>query len=285
MRKAFRHTGVLMMLGVVALGLVGAAYTLWFEDLQITTQASTGTFNADVSIHPWNGSDFGAGQAGTGLYPHSGHPIVGIFSQPIPTSFTRSAGYVFAHAGDFGGTFGNFPADKPPTVCDGSITTFGSAPANANDTTNSNQLTMIMSGLYPYAGCTYRIDFHNTGTVPMHITALAPVEGDYVLCNQGVTNPNDPSCTALHNYPNPPGGSDQGISVVYSNCGFGAPAANGQLFIGTDTPLQLETGEEATCDVTVLLDQGDNLEGKTIIASSRFRAHQWNEVVNAPVAP
>ena len=42
MRKAFRHTGVLMMLGVVALGLVGAAYTLWYEELNLNATVKTG---------------------------------------------------------------------------------------------------------------------------------------------------------------------------------------------------------------------------------------------------
>ena len=42
MRKAFRHTGVLMMLGVVALGLVGAAYTLWYENLTLNCERHNG---------------------------------------------------------------------------------------------------------------------------------------------------------------------------------------------------------------------------------------------------
>ena len=51
MPKAFKHTGVLMMLAVVALGLVGAGYALWYEELSVTTTIQTGTFNADWSLH------------------------------------------------------------------------------------------------------------------------------------------------------------------------------------------------------------------------------------------
>ena len=49
MPKAFKHTGVLMMLAVVALGLVGAGYALWYEELTVTATVNTGTFNVDWS--------------------------------------------------------------------------------------------------------------------------------------------------------------------------------------------------------------------------------------------
>ena len=38
-----------MMLAVVALGLVGAAYTLWYEELELNANISTGTLDADWS--------------------------------------------------------------------------------------------------------------------------------------------------------------------------------------------------------------------------------------------
>jgi hypothetical protein len=58
------------------------------------------------------------------------------------------------------------------------------------------------------------------------------------------------------------------------------PDPNGQLDYVGGTAVQLHTGQEMVCDVTILLDQGPDLENKVILASSGFRAYQWNETVD-----
>ena len=134
MRKAFRHTGVLMMAAVAALGLLGAAYTLWFEDLELHAEVETGTFDIDWSIE------------GDGA-----HPIVST---------------------DFGTTFGQFPEGKPPTGCDIGIgpSDIPGNPGNGVGTEDLNVMKLYLLGLYPYAGCEFWIDVHNDGTVPAHVT-------------------------------------------------------------------------------------------------------------------
>lgn len=277
MRKAFRHSGVLMMVAVVALGLLGAAYTLWFEDLQLRAEVSTGTFDADVSLHQWNGTGYDEeATLGTGTYEDSGRPVVIKCTEPIPTNFTRSAKYVYEHLADFGCTFGGFPENKPPTVCDAAIGTFGTAPANSNDTTDDNQLTFLISGAYPYAGCEYDFDFHNDGTVPLHINFDPASLAEYWLCDpDGADAGSEPdNCQLI---------SQQTHAISWisdgNDCDWDGINADGALLDGTSL-LQLHAGEEARCRIKILLDQGDNLENKVIISNLRFRAYQWNETVD-----
>jgi|GEM_PF-4788636 len=281
MRKAFRHSGVLMMAAVVALGLLGAAYTLWFEDLQITAQVSTGTFDADVSLHPWDPKEeggFGGSQTQPGTYPGSGKPVVIVCGNPIPSNLA-AAHNLLASIGSgnpYDCTFGGFPQGKPPTTCDASIATYGAAPANANDVTDENQLNLVLGGLYPFAGCTYRVDIHNSGTVPMHLNVM-PV-GTYMLCPAGATWANQTGCTPLAI-------SDPGISNIAQCTGPGGIVdddqdANGQVEYLNGNAVQLHTGQEMVCDLTILLDQGANLENKVILASLTFRAYQWNETID-----
>ena len=49
MKQPFRHIGVLMIMGIAALGLVAAAYTLWYEDLSVTANVTTANFDVDWS--------------------------------------------------------------------------------------------------------------------------------------------------------------------------------------------------------------------------------------------
>ena len=275
MRKAFRHTGVLMMMGVVALGLLGAAYTLWYEDLQITSDVSTGTFDADVSVHLWDGEVFAAAPSTSpALYEDAGKPVVIQCANLIPTSFTRAADYVLANLDDWNCVFGEFPEEKldATTVCDAVIGSFGTVPDNANDEAEGNHLILQMSNLFPYAGCTYRIDIHNSGSVPMHVNLVGI--GNYEVCDLGDA-PGSASCVDLVI-------EDPAISTITENCDLGDLDESGQLQDG-DGPLQLHNGDEALCDVTVLLDQGDDLENKTVYAGLTFRAYQWNEsLIPAP---
>ena len=220
MRKAFRHSGVLMMVAVVALGLLGAAYTLWYEDLTITTNVETGTLNADVSIHPYvsavgNVVTWGAAETEEGSYPGAGRPVVITCPAPLPGGL-HSAGTlmldVIAGLGNpgpvYGCTGGGFPAGKPPTVCNAAIASIDAA----NDTGDNNHLILNLSGLYPFAGCQFQTDVHNVGSVPIHIT-LDLDASTYELCEI-----NDTGCVDLDI-------ADPAISVLQSCTGPGGTSA------------------------------------------------------------
>ena len=275
MRKAFRHSGVLMMAAVVALGLLGAAYTLWYEDLQIRAEVSTGTFDADVSVHAWDGTTSGPALTSAGLHEDVGHPVVIQCSQPI--TGTNSALWVFGHLANWGCTYGSFPANKldAATVCDAVIGTFGTVPANANDATDNNQLTLLIGGAFPYAGCEYDIDFHNGGSVPFHLNFDPASLLEYWLCDpDGADVGTEPdNCVLIPQ-------TAQAISWIWGpDCGWDGADANGMLTDG-GSPVQVHSGDEVRCKVKVLLDQGANLENKVVVSNLRFRAYQWNETVD-----
>lgn len=285
MRKAFRHSGVLMMMGVVALGLLGAAYTLWYEDLTVTSNVETGTFNADVSIHPWvSGTTFGDAETAVGTYPGAGRPVVIVCPEPIPGLVsvlpvmlaTGAAGEgIPVEEGTYAGCVGSgFPEGKPPTVCDAEIATI---PDAANDQSDNNHLILNMSGLYPLAGCLYTTDLHNAGTVPLHVSFTG---GTYQICDPG--DPDPINCEDLDI-------SDPGISVGDVCYGPDGSIAVGSLTPGpisytsgpsAGSPVQLHVDQELVCTVAIMLDQGADLEGKVIIGTRTYRTHQWNEAVN-----
>lgn len=268
------------MMGVVALGLLGAAYTLWYEDLTITSQVTTGDFNADVSLHPWDGEDFGDGVTAVGDYDGSGKPVVIVCNEPIPAglhaahllvaSFTPPGTDPYdclEATGD-----GSFPAGKPPTVCDAEIATI---PNQANDVSDNNHLILTMSGLYPFAGCQYQVDLHSTGSVPLHVSWT---DWSYELCDSEGDNCadlpwNEPGISVLQSCTAPDGEARTPTAVLENE-------ALGPVVHGPNNPVQLHKGEELLCDVAILLDQGAGLENKVIKASRTFRTHQWNEAVD-----
>jgi len=285
MRKAFRHTGVLMMMGVVALGLLGAAYTLWYEDVTVTSNVETGTFDADVSIHPWDDetSTFDEdGDTEVAVYPGAGRPVVIVC--PDPVDFVNAGPVMLAVALANGGpvvggpyegcTGGDFPEGKPPTICDAEIKT---VLGQANDESDNNHLILSMSGLYPLAGCQYKTDLHNAGSVPLHLSMTG---GSYQICD--LVDGEPVGCVDLSL-------GAPGISVLEACTGpDGVVAASldeieengGQILYLDDSPVQLHAGEELICDVGIVLDQGADLENKVIIGSRTYRTHQWNEAVN-----
>lgn len=264
------------MCAVVALGLLGAAYTLWFEDLQLTAQVSTGTLNADVSVHSWDGTSSGPAIVAPGLHEDVGRPVVIQCSQPI--TGTNAANYVFAHLANWGCSYGGFPANKvdSQTVCDAVIGTFGTGNGtNANDVTDNNQLTLLIGNAFPYAGCEYDFDFHNSGTVPFHLNFVPESLQEYWLCDpDGPDADTAPDNCVLITQ------QAQGISWIFGpDCAWSSLDANGTLVNGT-SPVQVHANQEARCKVKVLLDQGANLENKVIMSNLRFRAYQWNETVD-----
>lgn len=267
MRRAFRHTGVLMVLSVVALGLIGAAYTLWFEDLRLNVVASTGTFDADMSIHPWNGSGFGNEQTAEGAYDNAGHPVVAILTAPVTDS---------RNAGRAGLVYQSFPANKADTApdCDASLGHFGTLPFNTNDVVDSNQLDLQMSGLFPYAGCEYRIDIHNSGTVPLHLSIL-PI-GLYQQCEidgSGCVNISTswPALSFIGS------GDDARCTGLFGAHSSLDPNSLGQLQL-EGTPVQLHEGDSLVCDIKIVLDEAYDGENKLYKVQVNWRAYQWNEL-------
>ncbi|TAK61635.1 MAG: hypothetical protein EPO22_08250 [Dehalococcoidia bacterium] len=51
MTNAFRHTGVLLMVAIIGLAVVGAAYALWFQVLTLKASVTTGTLDVQWSDH------------------------------------------------------------------------------------------------------------------------------------------------------------------------------------------------------------------------------------------
>ncbi len=263
MPKAFRHTGVLMMIAVVALGLVGAAYALWFEDLQLTANVSTGTLNADVSIHPWSSGSFGAATSTDGTYTGAGHPVVAQVTGTNPPTVTSllTSNY---------DAFTTFPGGKPPTTCDAAI---GSG-LTANDTADHNLLTLNLGGLYPYAGCEYTIDIHSTGSVPIHIGITGVTLKSCTSITGGTCNGAQDVAPAPWSIGLPSDASPQCVAFLGAVLG----TTPSQIMYGTPSaPVQLHQGDEVACRFKLILDQVAGAEGKFYQFQATYKAYQWNE--------
>ena len=305
MRKSSRHIGVLMVLSTLALGLVGAAYALWYEDLQVTANVSTGTFNVDLSLH----------DPVTHANSTNGVPVVA--KPPTGWGSLTSGAATYLELGDSNRHFtngaqgyanftnANFGA-KPQTACTGALT---SNAAGANDVGDTNVLTLNLGGLYPYAGCEFEIDITNKGTVPMHLAVTSlqmfqctgPGTGCSTPVNGGVPwstgldpampGPQLAACAAwlgntfgkvlvngneLHGFNggNAPGyaGSNQ------INVGVTSPQTNPAIEIGgATTPLQLHENETLNCRFKIILDQNPGAENQNWQFVAKYRAYQWNE--------
>ncbi|MCC6386335.1 MAG: hypothetical protein IT302_03010 [Dehalococcoidia bacterium] len=309
MRKSSRHIGVLMVLSTLALGLIGAAYALWYEDLQLTANVSTGTFNVDMSMH-----DPVTHANGTNGVPVVGKPPTGLGTLTSGAATYLEQGDPDRHFTDGAQGYGNFTnanfGAKPQTVCNGELS---SQPIGAaNDVGDTNVLTLNLGGLYPYAGCEFEIDITNKGTVPMHfaVTSLQMFKciGPGTGCSLSPTGGAVPWSTGLD--PNMPGpqlaacaawlgntfgrvlvggnelhGFNGGTSPGYSgsnqvNLGVTSPLPNNPAIeIGglSATPLQLHTNESVVCRFKIILDQNAGAEGQNWQFIAKYRAYQWNE--------
>ena len=262
MRKAFRHSGVLMMVAVVALGLLGAAYTLWFEDLRLEATVETGTLDADVSIH-----DLAVGSANEGL------PVVALPSVTITT------GGVATLLGNNYGAFtnANFPTGKPQPTCDG-VVSDSSDGLNSNDNENlDNLLTLTMSGLFPYAGCEYEIDVHSDGTVPIHLAITG-------VSLESCTDNTFTSCGPAFPAPWSLGIDPADDDLAQCQAFLGAIAAwtgTPAIITSGGNPVQIH-GTELDCRFKLILDQDPDAEGVFYKFSAEYRAFQWNETPSGP---
>jgi len=289
MRKAFRHTGVLMMVAVVALGLLGAAYTLWYEKLTLETNISTGTLNADWSFHAWT-APTGQGEgsfAGTSSTTGSGKPVVALPTNAAVNGGVASLlGLSGSGTGSANFTHSNFwvgTVKKPTPNCAAQITDTG------------NTLELTMSGLFPYAGCEFVWDLHTTGTVPFH---MAVASQQVLYCDTPGCTPTTP---VTGNLPWTRGVVTGSNTSNYNAC-LGLLAADWKWTIPgivmentfspltqTTTPVQVHAGTDLSCDVMYVLDENwahDNLpytsnQGLTFKVITKYAAFQWNESPSA----
>jgi hypothetical protein len=239
MRRAFKHTGVLMMVAVIGLTIIGAAYALWFENLTLTATVTTGTFNVDWSCENEVDQPVDC--------HHATEPVVSL---------------------DKGVTFTDFgapplpPLSKAPT-CDAAISnSTGANDSNDAPTGNSNNvLTLTLGDLYPYAGCEFWINFHNAGTVPAHftLTSVSLTQNGTPIAAAPwtihLTTPNAACAATL------------------------AAMAAGQTPVELSTeggPIQLHHDEQVICHFILALDQSAS-EGATFVFTAVIQAHQWNE--------
>jgi hypothetical protein len=259
LKKSFRHTGVLMMVGVLALGLLGAAYTLWYEDLTLNTTVQTGTFDVDWSCEtPGSEDPLDCSGAAVGVvsldngesyhYDTTLPPLSEIegIEEKLPTC---TAAISDDPTGDQTGAGGT------NNVLDIGVGT------DLDDGTTDDV------GAYPYAGCEIWFDIHNAGTVPAHLTVISATndEGfDPTDVALELGDESDEACTTL-------------VAAIF--------VAN---VTGEQVPvegLQLHQGDELVCHLIVTVNQSAE-EGVSFTNTVVLRAHQWNEDADdAPPAP
>ena len=255
MRKAFKHTGALMMAAVIGLSIIGAAYALWFEDLTLDATVTTGTFDVDWSCDT---QAIPPNQEAPGCDLSS----VAIFSLDEGTTYNTwpvaavPAGFETGAVG-----LSKFNAKAPRCTVD-----IGDDAEAANDVGDDNVMTMTIgsadlgAGLAPYTGCRFYIDIHNSGTVPSHITILDKVVPDGVTIT---------SVTGAYF-----GNSTQNGGIAACRNLFQS-AAEGPLVVEGNY-VQLHESYHLGCVVQVTLDQ-DADEGATLDWTIELKAHQWNE--------
>lgn len=261
MRKAFRHTGVLMMMGVVALGLLGAGYTLWYENLKITATIDTATFDVDLSeegIVPVASLDEGV------TYKTAAELCAVLYPQ--------------GNCGENGAELGIVQSKLP--TCSIAVSTDQALGNNDPGDKDNNLLTISMGNLYPYAGCKYKWDLHNSGEVPAHfsLTQLSFVGGPLVNGQAPWTQTvltDDARCrtAAWVSAGWDPTVEDPGPQNLIP----GFDPQTGLVNPPYPIPgIQLHAGQQLLCEVVVALDQAD-VENGSYTFMAWFTAHQWNE--------
>ncbi len=294
MRKAFRHTGVLMMLAVVALGLVGAAYTLWYQKLTLTTNISTGSLSAAWSFHPWSGAAGGEGTFSATSQDGNGKPVVAILTQS-ETQLNQGASHILGSGGTGTGagrfTWGNFnppsyngvptPA-KPFPTCQGAMTPSGA----------STTLTLTLGGLFPFAGCEFEIDISNTGSVPFHLAVLSQVvkqcHSDGTDCSTVIPSTENLPWTrgVVPGSPN----YDKCLALLNADWKGTLPQQVNLGNVDTGAPVQIHpgAGNDLVCDFMLVLDEnwrnnsdpnGPFISDQNLAfqITTQYVAYQWNE--------
>lgn len=294
----------MLLFGVFALGLLGAAYTLWYEDLTLHADVSTGTLNADLSFES-------AGPV-VGIPPQGFDGVASWLDTDGSRHFTNGAqGYTNFTVANF--TFQDVVKPKP--TCTGDVTD-GGGNQNGNTPGDENLLTLYMGNAYPYSGCEFEIDLHNAGTVPFHIAVsdiqfyicdgvgidcqpsngadapwsvgIDPLEDQLVECVAWLGNTfgkivTGPGNTVVHDFNGGPGYHSP-LPLIQINTGLTSPVVGSAQISNTNatTPLQIHPGDDLTCKFKIILDQ-KNVEGQFFAFEVKYKAYQWNE--SPPFAP
>lgn len=257
------------MLGVVALGLLGAAYTLWYEDLTLHADVTTGTFDFDWSCDDAQGEAI-ADPNCEGSY----EAVVSLDNGTTFLTAAQACAIVFP-AGDCNDDPQDLDEEidviqsKMPT-CDLELpgNPGQETPNTSNTVGDLNDLTIELDGLYPYAGCRFWINITNQGSVPGHLwfTNLS-VTGDQTLPPALAwsvdANGDQAACQALFN----------SVGTTDNN-----PVKVGQNYV------QLHEGDDIDCHFVVSLKQ-ENVEGQSAVINITWTAAQWNEVLPNPNHP
>jgi len=246
-----------MMVAVVALGLLGAAYTLWYEDLTLKADIKTGVFDVDWSCEePFkeNGAPGPLQQTpdpGTTDCPTSARPVVSL-DQGKNWYWDGKA----KPLSDY-----ERVADKMP-ICRQSI-----RPADVHgNPKNGDQpggqdystLNLYLGDLYPYAGCEFYFDIHNDGTVPAHLSLdLTSISWQEIRESFNFEWSGD--CRI-----------DEAETRSRTLTGWL------QLEDGKGNAIQLHSGDELLCKLRITLKQ-KNVEGQMFNFAITIRGHQWNE--------
>jgi len=264
MRRPFRHVGVLMIVGIAALGLIAAAYTLWYEDLSLTANVSTAQFDVDWSCQTGVGTaPDGAGTNTTNNQTCTAatRDTVAILTTAATTTNPTLAWADFTDQGDSPSTV---PDTKYSQTCSNPVIGNNAAGANGN-TGNNNTLTLTMTGLYPFAGCKFALDIDvPTGNyVPAHFSLTAESNN-----SNGAVKVLAPTAT----------GACAQIAAALSQTSATVPAV---ITDGTN-PIQLHPGEHLFCTFLIYL-QELNASSATVAENTSFtitatiKAHQFNE--------
>ena len=267
MPKAFKHTGVLMMLAVVALGLIGAGYALWFEELSLNATVTTGSFDVRWSIEDANNT-------GTGV-------------ACVVVTTTQNCDFL-GPAGTTGPYYapgnGPVPAEKPVPTCTEALAPSGSGTDNSNDNvTAASVLKLTIDQAYPWSGCAFRIDVHNVGSTPAHF-ALEPVD------NNGDVSGNDPYIGFHATADDPTNAAERAFCGAIGTSGSGDISTTG----AAGAPVQLhQDSDPLICKIVVYLRETAVVNGETTTVpedttlhlSWEVVAHQWNEAVNTTNHP
>lgn len=264
MRKAFRHTGVLMMLGVVALGLLGAAYTLWWEKLTLEANITTGTFDIDWSCHD----------------VVTGAPVTDC-SNAKKSIVSLDGGKTYLNAAQAAAATGQAQAviERKLPICEA----VKGPDQGGTENGGNSQLSLTLHNLYPYAGCEFWLDVHNAGTVPAHVKYMLTAARKQAN-GEPCSSPTSPLCLPLLEL----GGDDSplDVSLVGDQCDGlllraiqdGGPTNEwSATLVGPNgAPIQLHGGDELDCHFRITLKQAD-VEGQGVHLTLMLFFYQWNE--------
>ena len=258
MRAAFRHTGVLMMVAVVALGAVGAGFALWFQVLTFNGTVNTGTLHVSGSADASSEIVCIRGQNGDAT------------SSPATASEPATTANDCQDYGDY-----QAPAPEKHVV-------------DCTFTADGNGWTLTIDNAFPYAGCQYTADVTNDGTIPVHLDLTGEVFSGAIPNGFVGFHQSNADCELTLST------ADGGGTVPVPFPGSGGENEYSSRFVlygptgaPTDVQFQLHPGESIACTYRVWLQQTAH-EGGTYTFHAYLVARQYNEdqaVVVLPPGP